>query len=188
MKKSNWKMWSSLLSSVAVFFVVGFAIMMCIQTNFIGSTIQVFAHGGRGALLSGAVYGYDETLSTVENSTFSTTIKNTNNDSWEIGEMVFAQNSEGGASAIYLEFSLENRSNKSIFFSIVNESETHENVLFEYAIDEAEFAESFDNKDSVIRPKAEKLFTIKMSVIDPSISFSQSPIDFSIIVEDYVLN
>jgi len=188
MKKSNWKVGASFLSSVVVFLLVAFTIMICIQNDFVGSTIQVFAHGGRGAVISGQVYGYDETLSSVENSSFSTTIKNKNNDNWQIGDMVFAPTSNGEAAPIYLEFTLENTSGKSIFFSIVNESDTHENVLFEYSIEGKDFAETFNNRDAIISPMAEKTFVIRMSVIDASVSFSQSPIDFSIIVEDYVLN
>ena len=188
MKRSNWKLWSSFLSSAAVIVLVAFTIMICIQNDFVGSTIQVFAHGGRGAVISGQVYGYDETLSNVENSSFSTTIKNKRNDNWKIGDMVFAAAPEGGAAPIYLEFTLENTSGKSIFFAVENRSEANENVLFEYAIEENEFAETFKNSDAVISPNAEKTFVIRMSVIDDSISFSQSPIDFSIIVEDYVLN
>ena len=188
MKKGNWKLWSSLLSSAFVIVLVAFTIMICVQNDFIGSTIQVFAHGGRGANLSGIVYGYDETLSTVENSSFSTTIKNGNGDTWQIGNMVFAANTTTGAEPIYFEFTLENTSNKSVFFSLTNESAQNDNILFEYAIEDNEFAETFNNSDSVISPRSSKTFSVKMSVIDESMSFSQSPIDFSIIVEDYVLN
>lgn len=187
MKKNNWKLWSSFLSSAGVFFVVAFAIMICIQNDFIGSTIQVFAHGGSAAVITGQVYGYDENSSTVKNSTFSTVIKNKNNDSWQIGDMVFAESAHGGAEPIVFDFSLENASGKEIFFSIANESVT-ENILYEYSINGSDFATVYDNKDAVISPKASKEFAIRLSVIDESISFTQSPIDFSIIIEDYVLN
>ena len=61
-------------------------------------------------------------------------------------------------------------------------------MAFDYSIEGGEFASNFDNEDTVIEIEATKLFTIRMSVIDASISFSQSPIDFTIQVEDYYLD
>ena len=187
MKKSKWQIFSSLFSSCVILIMLAFSVKLFIQ-NGAGSSLKVFATGSSGAIITATVENYDEELSNVKKKDYSTKLNGNRVRNWDIGDMVFGADESGSPRPIYIKIYLKNNCDHKIAFEFRNTTQNLNNVAFDYSIEGGEFASNFDNEDTVIEIEATKLFTIRMSVIDASISFSQSPIDFTIQVEDYYLD
>lgn len=187
MRKSKWQIFGSLFSSCVILIMLAFSVKLFMQ-NGAGSTLKVFAKGSSGAMITASVEGYDENLSNINKKEFSTKLNGKRVRNWDIGDMAFGADENGNPKPIYINIYLKNLCEHKIAFEFRNNSQNLDNMAFDYSIENGEFASNFDNEQTVIENEAVKLFTIRMSVIDASISFSQSPIDFTIQVEDYYLD